>query len=303
MSLRLMLFSRSRCAAALLAVSGALAACQAPPPRFSGGGGGGAGQGDAAAATSCRQQAEDVSYGRLGVAQTLGYLETPTPGTKNSGNQSAGTPTMEEVTFDRTGGLITAAITLNITPPVTAGAVARYTLDNSVPTESSTEWPAGGLPVTGSSQIRVRFMETGKLGGPVSSRSFTLLGPSLTNYRGTGQPFKSNLPILVFNSYGINIDNAGGSPGLRPYRNTYGMSIATDPASGNMASITGPIDMQNRGGTQIHENHEVRMQTGQLGRRAGQAHDRVWDEFPRGTIRCLGQPKENFNAMANPASL
>lgn len=71
MSLRLMLFSRSRCAAAdvfsrsrcaaaLLAVSGALAACQAPPPRFSGGGGGGAGQGDAAAAASCRQQAEDV---------------------------------------------------------------------------------------------------------------------------------------------------------------------------------------------------------------------------------------------------
>ena len=136
------------------------------------------------------QQAEDVSYGRLGMAQTQGYLETPTPGAKNSGNQSAGAPTSEEVTFDSVGGLFTTAFTLNIIPPVTAGAVARYTLDNSVPTESSTAWPAGGFNVAGSTQLRVRFMEPGKLGGPVSSRSFTLLDSTLTNYRGSGQPFK-----------------------------------------------------------------------------------------------------------------
>jgi hypothetical protein len=196
-------------------------------------------------------QAEDVSYGRLGQAQTEGYFETPTAGVKNSGNQTAGTPTMEEITFDRVGGLFSTAFTLNITPPVTLGAVARYTLDNSVPTAASPEWPVGGLSVTGSTNLRVRFSEAGKLLGPVSSRSFTLLDSSLTNYRGTGQPFKSNLPILVFNSYGINIDGAGGSPGLRPYRSTYGMSINTDPGNGDMASITGPIDMQNRGGTHI----------------------------------------------------
>lgn len=58
-----------------------------------------------------------------------------------------------------------------------------------------------------------------------------------------------------------------------------------------------------RMGGQIHENHEVRMQTGRLGRSAGQPDDRLWDEFPRDTSRCLGHPKENFNAMANPASL
>ena len=28
-----------------------------------------------------------------------------------------------------------------------------------------------------------------------------------------------------------------------------------------------------------------------------------WDQFLRDTSRCRGQPKENFNAMANPASL
>ena len=45
------------------------------------------------------------------------------------------------------------------------------------------------------------------------------------------------------------------------------------------------------------------MQTEALGRRAGHANNCSWDKFPRSTSRRRDQPKEIFNAMANPTSL
>ena len=196
-------------------------------------------------------QSKDVSYGKLGAAQTDGYLETPTPGVKNSGLQAPLGPCKQDVIFSHVGGLITGPMTLTLTAPTVAGAVARYTTDNSVPNASSTLWPAGGLNVTGSSNIRVRYYQPDALGGDVSSRTFILLDSTLTNYRGSGQPFSSNLPIIVMNSFGINIDGAGGASGLRPFRNTYTVALAPDPANSNKTSLTGPVDMQNRGGTHV----------------------------------------------------
>ncbi len=196
-------------------------------------------------------QANDVSYGKLGVAQTAGYLETPTAGYKNSGLQALLAPSKQDVTFDHVGGLITGPLTLNIAAPTIVGAVARYTADNSVPNGSSPLWPAAGLTVTGSMNVRVRFFQPNSLGGDVSSRTFILLDSTLTNYRGTGQPFKSPLPIIVFDSFGIDIDNAGGSPGLRPLRSAYTLAINKDPANANLASILGPVDVQNRGGVHL----------------------------------------------------
>lgn len=233
------------------------------------------------------QQAEDVAYGTLGAAQTLGYLETPTPAFKNSGTQAAGPPASDDVVFSRDGGIITGPVPLDLAPPVAAGAVARYTTDNSVPNASSTPWPVGGLNVSGSMNIRVRYFEAGKLGGNTSSRTFILADSTLTNYRGSGLPFSSNLPILVFHSFGVDIDNAGGSPGLRPYRNAYGLSINTDPTNGNKASITGPIDMQNRGG--LHLRGETS---------AGFAQRpyawEVWDNKERDKkVSLLGWPSES----------
>ncbi len=196
-------------------------------------------------------QSKDVAYGKLGAAQTDGYLETPTPGVKNSGLQAPLGPCKQDVTFNHVGGLITGPLALTLTAPTLVGAVARYTIDNSVPNGSSALWPVGGLNITGSSNIRVRYFQPNSLGGDVSSRTFILLDSTLTNYRGPGQPFSSNLPIMVFDSFGINIDGAGGSAGLRPYRATYTVALAPDPANSNKASITGPIDMQNRGGVHI----------------------------------------------------
>ncbi|MGI8605467.1 MAG: CotH kinase family protein, partial [Verrucomicrobiales bacterium] len=197
-------------------------------------------------------QAEDISFGLLGEAQTPGFFETPSPRVKNSGVQAAALPPTDEVAFSRAGGLITGPINLDITAPVPPGAVVRYTTDNSRPTGSSPAWPAGGLTISDSTTVRARLYLPNSLGGPIDSRAFILLDSSLTNYRGTGQPFSSNLPIIVFHSFGNRVDTSQvGTPGLRDFLYTYGVTIDPDPSTGNRATITGPIDFQGRGGVHV----------------------------------------------------
>ena len=78
------------------------------------------------------QQYGDISYGELGQDRTLGFFETPTPGSKNGGLQSPNGPA-EDVKFDRTGGLFSNSATLTILAPVSPTAVVRYTTDNTIP--------------------------------------------------------------------------------------------------------------------------------------------------------------------------
>ena len=160
-------------------------------------------------------QFEDLAYGRLGVAWTLGFLETPTPGIKNSGTQSPGGPSQGEVAFDRDGGLITGTVTvaLSVAPLPAAqpvpGSVIRYTTNNTAPTPSSTQYTVP-LNITNSTIVRARIFEPGHLPGDTTTRCFISLAPNVTNYRGAGA-FNSNLPVIVFDSFGNNIDGLGAS--------------------------------------------------------------------------------------------
>lgn len=192
-------------------------------------------------------QVEDISYGAKDAAQTLGYLELATPGQANIGRQAAGPPA-EDAKFSREGGLITGAVQLSISPPVEAGAVVRYTLDNTEPSETS---PTYSTPfnISTTTTVRARVFVPNKLPGQVSSRTFLLLDTSLTNYNGSGQPFSSNLPIVVLDSYGVAVD-ASTSASSRPFRSTYGVVIDTNPGTGR-AAITDPSSFQNRGGTHV----------------------------------------------------
>ncbi|MEO8351069.1 MAG: CotH kinase family protein, partial [Chthoniobacteraceae bacterium] len=193
------------------------------------------------------EQVADISYGAQGADQTLGYIDPPSPGVRNSGEQAGGPPS-EEVVFSRPGGLITEIITLSIADPTEAGAVVRFTADNTVPQADSPAYTAP-IDISASTTIRARTYVPGRLPGPVSSRTFLRLDPTLTNYNGSGQPFNSNLPIIVLSSFGVPVDNYTSQSG-RPHRLTYGVVIDRDPMTGR-ASVTGPADFQGRGGTHV----------------------------------------------------
>ncbi|MEO7318562.1 MAG: CotH kinase family protein, partial [Chthoniobacteraceae bacterium] len=194
-------------------------------------------------------QYKDVSYGEKGAARTLGYMQPATPGVKASYGtpQAAGGPA-EDVVWSHTGGIITGPTAVTIGTPVAAGSVVTYTLNNSIPQSSSAAYGAA-FNVTASTNLRARVFTPGMLAGPVSSRTFLLIDSSLTNYNGSGQVFSSNIPVIVFDSFGSALDGENG--GSRPPRYTYAVVIDRNPLTGR-ASLTGLSDFQGRSGTHVH---------------------------------------------------
>ena len=153
-------------------------------------------------------QKEDTSYGRLGTGQTLGFLETPTPGARNVGRQAVNFRPSEPV-FDKLSGVISAATTLNISLPVDApvGSVIRYTLNTGEPLETSPIFTLGTpISITTGTTVRAKVFSPNSLPSRAGNRSFIMLGTGATNnvgnnYNGSGAAFSSSLPVIVLDSF------------------------------------------------------------------------------------------------------
>lgn len=205
-------------------------------------------------------QVGDVSYGLLpnvGGGYTYGYLETPTPGSGNLGLQAAGPPA-EDVVYLKdavptTGGLFSDTFTLSIQAPVAAGAVVRYTLNNTPPTETSPIYTTP-FTISATTTVRSRVYAPNQLPGEIASRTFLKLDASLTNYHGSGQPFSSNLPIIVLDSFSVPVDSYT-TEGSRPHRLSQAVvidrNVAAPAPDNNRAMITGAVDFQGRCGVHV----------------------------------------------------
>lgn len=186
-------------------------------------------------------QTEDISYGELGQSRTLGFLEIPTPGQINSGLQATGPPA-EDVRFDKTGGVFSNSTTLSILPPDSPTAVIRYTTNGTVPNESSPIY-SSTFNLTNTTTVRARIFETGRLPGEIKSRTLIELASNVQN-------FSSNLPIIVVDSAGVNIDLASNPGAPRPFRPVYTVVIERDPLTGE-ARINDSPDFTGRGGMHV----------------------------------------------------
>ncbi|MBI5692529.1 MAG: CotH kinase family protein [Verrucomicrobia bacterium] len=215
-------------------------------------------------------QQEDVSFGGLGSAQTAGFLETPSPGSTNSGRHAPGRRLPAPVFFkpgvtplaDQPSGVITSALVLGLQLPADApaGAEIRYTLNTSEPTETSPLYTAP-LAITTGTCVRARVFAPGYLPSKTGNRSFIWLSASAdtnattpvnvaSNYAGSGQPFSSNLPILVLDSYQRNVDAFWDPLGLRPFRFTQLAVYDVKPGT-NRASFAHLPDQVLRAGTHV----------------------------------------------------
>lgn len=195
-------------------------------------------------------QVENVAYGEVGTARRRGYLETPTPNARNVSLVADGPPA-EEVVFSSRGGLIAGPdpVTLSIAPPSAPGAVVRYSLSQIIPGETSPVY-SEPFAISDTITVRARVFEPGRLPGPVSTRTFLKLDPSLTSYNGSGQVFSSNLPVLVFDSFGTNVDATSDPGSARPFRPGYAVVIAPDPVTGR-ASLAAEPDYAGRSGFHV----------------------------------------------------
>lgn len=215
-------------------------------------------------------QQADVSFGGLGAAQSTGYLETPSPGTTNAGRQAAGRRLSAPEFFkpgivptvDQPSAVLASAITLGLQLPANApaGAEIRYTLTTAEPNETSPLYTAP-LAITTGTCVKARVFAPGFLPSKTGNRAFIWLSSAAdtnattpvnvaTNYNASGQPFSSNLPIVVLDSYQRNIDALNNPFGLRPYRFTQIAVYDVKPGTGRASFAQSP-DQVLRGGTHV----------------------------------------------------
>jgi hypothetical protein len=118
-----------------------------------------------------------------------GYFLVPTPGTVNGTEQ--GLPA-SEVTLSEVSRTFTSNFQVSLSGGG-AGQVIRYTLDESVPTASSTVY-SGPITISASSQLRARVFGAGDSSGPIAMATYLKLGSDVAN-------FSSNLPIVVLENW------------------------------------------------------------------------------------------------------
>lgn len=187
-------------------------------------------------------QYDDIPSGFKAITDDLAYLSATSPGKVNTVipltsitiTKGVDVITEEPVFTTSTGtpltsGFITANETVVIPPPVTPGAQVRYTTNGTTPTASSTLYTAPIAVTNRSMAIRARVFRPGYVPGPNKTLNLIFRAADLTNYRNTGRPFESNLPVLMMDTFGVDVDSAT-DPSARVFRYTYGMLF--DPASG-----------------------------------------------------------------------
>ncbi|MCH2065499.1 MAG: CotH kinase family protein [Roseibacillus sp.] len=184
-------------------------------------------------------QIEDISYGTLGPGQSTGSFRNPTPGDPNIAPQ--GSFLLEKVIFSQDSQVITGQLNLELSSPL-PGTTIRYTTNHD-PNNPSWRTYTGPISIRDTTRVTARLEQAGKEPGPLRDRTFIKLGTSM-------QSVRSNLPLVIIDSFRRNIDGESSSNSQNPKRPVHGIFIDVDPASG-LASPTDPPDFEGRGGMRV----------------------------------------------------
>jgi hypothetical protein len=171
------------------------------------------------------EQFSDVSYG-LSSDQSGApvYLNIPTP---RVGNTPGFPSRAGKVSYSRPGGLFVETFNVTLTSTHPDGQI-RYTLDGSVPTESSALYETP-LRVERTLRIRAREFVPGMVPGPICGTAYTLVDPAI-------QSHSSNLPLILLDTYGTSIAQD---------TRTRGTVTILKPADGR-TRLPGEIDVHTR---------------------------------------------------------
>jgi hypothetical protein len=137
------------------------------------------------------QQNPNMSYGLAGGSLTdLRYFTTPTPNAANGAGQA---DVSVEPIFLTAGGPYTNSVTISLQASQ-AGSVIRYTLNGTVPSETSTAYSAP-LTVSTTAVVRAKCFVPGLAPSTTVTRTFVVSDAVMGN-------FSSPLPVLVLSTFG-----------------------------------------------------------------------------------------------------
>ncbi|MHC4721247.1 MAG: CotH kinase family protein, partial [Planctomycetota bacterium] len=180
---------------------------------------------------------DDISFGRYPDATDNWYnMSEPTPGFSNT------VGTAGEVYFSRPGGTFTDSFNLGLATQ-SPTATIYYTLNGDEPTDTVSETNfeySEPFTIDSTRWIRARAYDSGLslLPGLITSGTYIKLDADVTTFR-------SKLPIVIINSFGLNIDGAN-----RDFHPVSAVFIDTDEVTGN-AAITDPAEWAGYGGMHI----------------------------------------------------
>jgi hypothetical protein len=142
------------------------------------------------------RQRADVAYGRQLGTTIDGFLPTPTP---RAANAMGGVGFAPDVVANPASGTYAGPISLNLafstnSGPAPAGASIRFTLDGSLPTESSQQWTTPLALSNQAVQVRARAYAPGLLPGRPSSHVQFPLAPTVAR-------FTSDLPVVIIHDF------------------------------------------------------------------------------------------------------
>ncbi len=159
------------------------------------------------------------------------FFHRPTPG---SGNLPGFTGLVEKPQFSPPGGTYSSSVSLTLSAS-TPGAVIRYTLSGSEPTETSTAYTAP-ISITGSTLVRARIFGGAQSVSPLISAAYVILAADAVS-------FNSNLPVLVLDNFG------GGSVPANNFQPAF-LSVFDLGADGR-ARLNRAPDLETRCGMKI----------------------------------------------------
>ncbi|HPS54993.1 MAG TPA: CotH kinase family protein, partial [Sedimentisphaerales bacterium] len=183
-------------------------------------------------------QLPDISFGSYpDGSNKRRYFGVPTPGAANNEGYLGIMPTP---TFSRESGIFTDTFQLTISVASDATAI-HYTTDHGIPTESSQIY-TGPITVSQTTEIIARAFKPGYAPSDVESNNFVKVSSEVAN-------FSSNLPVVILDSFGYNIDAENDSTKEYPYRNVYAIVIDTNDAG--RATVTDEPGSETRGGMRV----------------------------------------------------
>lgn len=184
-------------------------------------------------------QLDDTSYGFENGGEREGFFTTPTPGAANT--TSIGL-VLQPPVFSEESGILAGRITLEASLPSNdpPGAAIHYTTDGTAPTPASPVWP-GSLRILTSTRLKAAaFDPSGTYDpSPVVTRQFIRLNSNVSS-------FNSNLPIVVLDSFGTDVDGLGKT---NFFSNAFATFIDVDDSG--RAAITGTPDFVGNSGIRV----------------------------------------------------
>lgn len=182
-------------------------------------------------------QRPDVSYGHAeGAPGRQGFFAIPTPGAPNTSRGDGFAP---DVLFSAMGGTYSGTLELTLTPGTNSPAtnvVIRYTVDGSVPTESSPAYSSSLRFTNVAVRVRARAYATPLFPGEIHSETYIPISIPVAGFR-------SDLPVMLIHDFG-----AGRPPAnSRVFANIQ----VFEPGTNGFTSLTNAPTLTTRAGISV----------------------------------------------------